>query len=295
VAGLRAIYPATASGGLPPQAPTAITNSVVLDTVTVSWTPSTAGGPAQSYILEAGSQPGLANLGVFTSNGTATSFTAGGVLPGVYHVRVRARNALGTSPTSPSTTVIVGPCTAPGPPSNLAALVGDNNVTLMWSPPTLGIAQGYTLSAGTAPGLSNALVQPLSSTPTFFGVAPLGSYYVRLAARNSCGTSAPTADVLVSVQRCTSAPAAPTGLSFTKSGSIVTLAWTPPAGSSGPARYVLSAGSTAGGSNLAVQTTPTNAPTFSAFAPPGRYFVRIQGQNACGTSGPSNEVEIAVP
>jgi hypothetical protein len=295
VAGLQAIYPPVASGGFAPLPPTAITNAVVLDTVTLSWTPATGGGAAQSYILEAGSAPGQANLATITSNGTATALTVGAVPQGVYYVRVRAKNALGTSAASPSTTVVVGPCTAPGPPSNLAALVGDNNVTLLWSAPASGIAQGYTLSAGTAPGLSNALVQPLSSTPTFFGVAPFGSYYVRLASRNSCGTSAPTADVLVSVQPCVSAPAAPTNLAFTRSGNTVSIGWTPPAGGSGPARYVLSVGSAAGGSNLLVQATPTNAPGFSAFAPRGTYFVRVQGQNACGISGPSNEVQIAVP
>jgi hypothetical protein len=58
---------------------------------------------------------------------------------------------------------------------------------------------------------------------------------------------------------------------------------------------VLSVGSTAGGSNLLQQATPTNAPTFTAFAPSGTYFVRVQGQNACGSSGSSNEVLIAVP
>ena len=293
IAGLQAIYPAVASGGSPPLAPTAMTNNVSLDTVTLNWTPATSGGPAQSYIIEAGPAPG--QTFVTFINGTSTTLVVGAVPTGVYYVRVRARNALGTSNPSPETKVTVGPCTAPGPPTNLAALIGDNNVTLSWLPPATTVAQGYTLFAGTAPGLSNALVAPLPATPSFFGVAPFGNYYVRIASRNSCGTSAPTADLLVSVQPCTAAPGAPTNLAFTKNGSAVTLSWTAPAGPSGPARYVLLVGSTTGGSDLLVQATTSNATTFSAIAPNGTFFVRVQGQNACGSSGASNEVVIAIP
>ena len=67
--GLRFIYPAIASGGSPPQTPTNLTSSVVLDTVTLSWTPATSGGTAQSFLIEASYGPGqpvIASLGPVT-------------------------------------------------------------------------------------------------------------------------------------------------------------------------------------------------------------------------------------
>ena len=48
-------------------------------------------------------------------------------------------------------------------------------MTLTWTPPATGVAQGYWLYAGTAPGLSNALVTPLGSAPTFAGPADWGA------------------------------------------------------------------------------------------------------------------------
>jgi hypothetical protein len=293
--GIRAIYPAIASGGSPPNAPTAITNSVVLDTVTVSWTPATTGGPAQSYVLEAGSAPGLTDITSMVLNSANTSTVVGAVPTGVYYVRVRARNALGTSGPSPDTTVTVGPCTAPGVPTGLAYTAADNLVTLTWNAPASGITQGYWLFAGFAPGQSNALVQALGATPGFAGVAPFGTYFVRVAARNSCATGPVTADLQVSVQPCTAAPTPPTALSFTRNGNLVTLTWNRPASGSLPSRYQIHAGSAPGASNLLVYTTPTNDTVFQAAAPRGQYFVRVIGQNNCGSSAASNEVQIDVP
>ncbi len=201
--GLRAIYPSTASGGNPPQAPTALTNSVSLDTVTLSWTPSVGGGPAQSYILEAGSSPGLANITTIVLNSPNTSTVVGAVPAGVYYVRVRARNALGTSGPSPDTVVSVGPCSAPTVPTNLGYSTADNLVTLTWTPPAGGVTQGYWLYAGYGPGQSNALVTSLGPTPGFVGTAGVGDYYVRIAGRNTCAIGPQSAELLVSVRACT--------------------------------------------------------------------------------------------
>jgi hypothetical protein len=296
--GLRSIYPAFPGGGHPPNPPTAINASVVLDTVSLSWTAATTGGAAQSYILEAGSAPGLANIATFTLNGTGTSTVVGAVPSGVYWVRVRARNFLGTSGPSPDRQVIVGPCSAPGPPSGLSYTSADNLVTLNWNPPASGVAQGYWLFAGFSPGASDALVMPLGPAPTFSAVAPFGNYYVRVAARNSCATGPVTADVLVSVVPCTAPPAAPTGLTFTRSGNIVTLSWTAPASGNPPSSYDIIVGSVSGGADLLSVNTGGNATSFVASAPPGQYFVRVGSRNNCTGANPpatSNELQIVVP
>jgi hypothetical protein len=294
--GLRFIYPPVASGGTAPHAPTAITNSVVLDTVTLSWTPAATGGPATSYILEAGTAPGLANITTITLNSSHTSTVVGAVPAGLYYVRVRARNALGTSLPSPDTAVTVGACSAPGVPTNFTYTTADNLVTLTWAPPATGVTQGYWLYAGLAPGRSDALVTALGPEPSFSGPANFGTYFVRIAARNTCAVGpVTTPDLQVVVQPCTTAPNPATGLAFSRNGNLVTLTWNRPASGNLPSRYVIHAGSAPGASDLLVFPTGSPATTFTASAGPGTYYVRVVGQNNCGLSGASNEIAVVVP
>lgn len=297
IAGLQFMYPDIPSGGQPPHAPTAITNTVALDTVTLSWTPAQTGGPAQRYILEAGSAPGLANIAVLPLNSTATTTNVYAVPQGVYYVRVRAWNVLGTSLPSPDTTVTVGPCQAPTAPTNLAYTTADNLVSITWTPPSSGAVEGYRLYAGFSPGASNALVMDLGTTPGFSGTAPFGQYYVRVAAGNRCSIGVPsTPDLVVNVQPCTPAPNAPTGLTGTVAPNrVVTLSWSNPAAGPMPSRFRILVGSGPGLSNIMVHTTANNATSFVAAAPPGAYYVRVEGQNNCGFSAPSNEFLVNVP
>jgi len=57
----------------------------------------------------------------------------------------------------------------------------------------------------------------------------------------------------------------------------------------------IAAGSSSGSTDIAVFDTGTTATSLSATVGGGTYFVRVLGQNACGTSAPSNEVVIAIP
>lgn len=295
--GLRSIYPAVASGPNPPQAPTAFNASVMLSTVTLQWTPSTAGGPAETYVIEAGTAPGLANLVTFVVNAPQTSTVVNGVLTGVYYVRVRARNVMGTSGVSPEAVVTVGTCPLPSAPQTLNATINDTLVNLTWGPPATGAPlQGYILAAGTAPGLDNILVAALPATPTAFAAADVayGDYHVRLFARNACGQGPPTPSVLVRVQPCTSVPNAPT-LAFTRNGNQVVFTWTLPGGGAPPSRYWIGVGSSPGNYDLLVMPTPDLTRAFSAVGPSGTYFVRVAAQNTCGFSELSNEVQVVIP
>ncbi len=165
LAGITTIYRGIASGPNPPAAPTALTASAALSTVNLSWTPSTSGGPAQRYLVDAGNlSSGVYNLGTSVLNSTATSATFGNVPAGTYFVRVRAQNAIATSGPSPEAQVSVGACSAPGAPGPLSFAANDTTVNLQWSPPAGGVTQGYRFIVGSAPGLANILVQDYPAT-----------------------------------------------------------------------------------------------------------------------------------
>src|SRR5205823_4513755 len=88
--------------GPPMLAPATISGN----TVTLNWTPA-AGDAATSYVLEAGSASGRSDLANADTRSQQPTLTATEVPPGTYFVRVRARNASGTSAPSNEISVVV--------------------------------------------------------------------------------------------------------------------------------------------------------------------------------------------
>ena len=72
-------------------------------------------------------------------------------------------------------------------------------------------------------------------------------------------------------------------------GRIVGFEWDPAAGASD---YVVEVGSASGLANLLV--VPITGIRAVTPAPPGTYFVRLRGRNACGVGSASNEVVVIV-
>ena len=139
----------------------------------------------------------LANVSV----GYVTAFAASGP-PGVYYVRTRAQNACGTSAPSNEVVVTLGaPVHVPQPPTDLFATVVGRNVVIQWTPPTSGgLPSGYQLEAGYDLGLANAAVIPTVAPILGAANVPPATYYVRVRSLNSAGLSAPTSDILLTVQ-----------------------------------------------------------------------------------------------
>jgi predicted phage tail protein len=194
-----------AAGALVPSAPTALTGSSSGSTVMLTWSAPT-GDPATGYVVEAGSAPGLANLANFATGTAATTLTAPNVPAGTYYVRVRASNGSGTGAASNEVVVTVGSApagcaAAPGVPSGLTIVSNTGGtVVLSWNPAS-GSPSTYVVEAGSSSGASDLVSSDLgsaASTLTATGVGA-GTYYVRIRARNACGTSGASNEAVVVV------------------------------------------------------------------------------------------------
>ncbi len=98
----------------PPSAPVNLAVAIVSARVTLTWQMPPASDPATSFVVEAGSSSGRIDQANFDTGSTATTFAVDGVPAGTYYVRVRAKNAAGTS--GPSAEIVVtvsGPCLSP--------------------------------------------------------------------------------------------------------------------------------------------------------------------------------------
>lgn len=93
-------------------------------------------------------------------------------------------------------------CSAPpAVPTGVNYTKAGDVATLHWSPAPPGDhVTTYVIEAGSQPGANNqgTFVAPGTAT-SFQRQAPNGTYYVHMFARNGCGTSPPTQDIVVTL------------------------------------------------------------------------------------------------
>ena len=187
----------------------------------------------------------------------------------------------------------------PGAPQGFTASHTSSTITLQWTAPaSIGCAAGpsYILEVGTSPGLSNLANAPIG-TATALSIpatgVPAGTYYFRVLAENTAGTSPASNEAALSYG---AAPGAPRGLVASLTGTKVTLTWIAPTTGGSATSYLLGIGSASGLTDLgsfplaSVSTTLT----FPAL-PKGTYYLSIRAENGTGISGPTNEAKLIEP
>jgi hypothetical protein len=204
--------------------PTNLRAAVNATTVQLTWD-RIPGWTGELYQIEVGSAPSLSDVAIFQKGVTGSSLptlsvTITGAVPGVFFVRVRWVYTTYWSyelsePSNEVTVVVDNSCGGPlSPPFGLRAAVTGNDVSIVWSAPAGAAATSYVLEVGTESGLSNLFVFDTRNPATsLHGTAPTGVYFARVRAKNPCGTSEASNEIVVGVAMLPAAPVARFALS----------------------------------------------------------------------------------
>ena len=267
-----------------PTVPSRLRSQIVGATTMFSWH-GMAVPPAGGYVIEGG----------FASGQTAAALPVGGatsvalVMPaGPHFIRVRAQ---GSSETSNE--VVAGCVAPPLAPTALTTTINGSDLTLAWTAPAAAVTT-YTLLAGTTSGASDAATLALpGSQTTVSGPVPSGTFFARVTATNSCGTSGPSGQVFFTLGAPDPLPAAPTNLVASVSGQTVSLSWNDQAAP--VTGYVVEAGTGAGLANLGTLSLGPAPSVVLPGVPTGAYAVRVRAVTSAGSGAPSTDVIIVVP
>jgi titin len=217
----------------PPFAPRDITAARGDERLELSWLPPAArsdgtpgdnGDPITSYTVTVFEAEG--NTVVRTIENAVSPLPVENLSNGTtYYFTVRATNSVGTGPDS-NTSNFIAPAGRPEPPSDVVAMVRNNDARVVWTAPVDNGSPitGYTIFGSN--GIEQAVFADATST-TIFGLQEGLSYTFTVVAVNDVGASDPSAPSnVVSVTRV---PSAPGNATATAGVGEATVAWTPAA------------------------------------------------------------------
>jgi hypothetical protein len=205
------------AGGL--GTPTNLTASSSGSNITLTWG---AAGGATGYLVEAGTSTGKADITTLNTGSTATTLTASGIANGQYFIRVSATNGSATGSPSNEAVLQVGSCSSvPATPSNMNVSITGGFFVIAWTPggSTNSRATTWLVDAGSSAGSSNYasgfdVTSQVVAVPggnavggypnqlswSYSSALGAGSYYLRVRAKNGCGTSSASNEVVAIVR-----------------------------------------------------------------------------------------------
>ena len=177
--------------GSPPETPQNFEATASDGQVTLSWNTE----PNVTYELYHSTETGFALESGMKISPVTTPYDHEELMNGtIYYYRLTANNSSGASEPTGEISATPG---SPATPQNFTALASRKQVTLNWTAQEDVI---YDLFYATAPGIdveSSTAAKFTNVTPphTITGLMDDTTYYYRLTARNSFGTSTPTAEI----------------------------------------------------------------------------------------------------
>ena len=269
-----------------PDAPTAVTATIVSNSAEVSFTaPANNGGSAiTSYMVSS-------NTGGFTASGTSSPITVPGITAGVsYTFRVVAINAIGNSAASTaSNSVII--LTIPNPPIIGQVIAGNKQASVWFNTPVSNIDLNVTsFTVTSSPGGITAT--GASSPVVVTGLTNGTSYTFTVKGTNAVGTSAASAVSEAVVPK--SAPDAPTNVvaATTAVANRLSVSFTPPANNGGSVITSYTVTSSPGNFTASGASSPilVNGLTLGV-----TYRFTVTATNAAGTSAASSQSAAITP
>jgi hypothetical protein len=261
-------------------------DSVVGNSVTVSFKPPVDGVTPTGFVLEGGAQPGqvLATLPIAVGASRVT-FAAP---TGAFYVRVHTFAGGLRSGPSNEERVFVNVPVLPGRPTNLLYAVDGNTLALAWMNNASGgaLARNHLVVRG---ALNSFLPISAGESITFTNV-PAGTYDIVVHGVNGVGDGPNSNSVRAVIPGpCTGIPAAPVNVTATKSGSGISLVWDLPVSGPAPTSFVVNV------TGSFVGSFPVTARTLSGTVGPGSYAISVSSRNSCGSSSPSAPQTVVVP
>ncbi|MGO9230350.1 MAG: SBBP repeat-containing protein, partial [Bryobacteraceae bacterium] len=219
-----------------PSAPTGLTATASSGSVTLNWT---APSGATSYNVYRGTSAGGESTTALATGITSASYSDSSVTSGtIYYYKVAAVNGSGTSALSAETSATPQP-SAPSAPTGLTATAGNSTVVLSWN--ASSGATSYNVYRGTTTGGESMTAIVTSITSVSYsdtGLTNGTKYYYKVAAVNSGGTSALSAEASATPQVGAASPP-------------VNVSVTPSSGTATTQAFVFTASSAAGYQNIA--------------------------------------------
>ncbi|MBJ7357901.1 malectin domain-containing carbohydrate-binding protein [Nocardioides sp.] len=265
--------------------------------IALTWAASPASDLAGYQIYRSATPTGTFTK-VNTALVTGTSFTDASAPEGASSYQVTAVDRAGNESARSATVTSTRPdSTPPGAVTGLAATGSSSGVALTWAASGAGDLGGYHVYRSASPTgtFTRVSTAPVTATDFVDTTAPAGVSHYRVTAVDRSGNeSAPSATV--SATRTDGTPPAQlTGVTATRTGTSVTVAWSGSAASD-LAGYSVYRATSAGGSFTKVTTTLLTTTTFTDSGAPAGSAVsyRVTASDTTGNeSTPSATVTVA--